>query len=207
MDFVLPAFQIERAKTNFGSPYRTGPKTRGRRPQLSLMDLIGVALWYLKTRCTAYRLCPVFGIVPSTAYDCIDYAMEVLLKVVKDKSRTEFEVRWPSAAEMDASNQILKRNHACGELLEGLFGVMDGGRMPCADYIDVDTQNAYYEGYSQNVEVTNLFVWNCFGEIIHAGLNFPGSWHDSRIAFMYHSRKIPCGCVAPQKAQLGIGTN
>ncbi len=56
--------------------------------------------------------------------------------------------------------------------------------MLCADYTDVDTQNAYYEGYTQNVEVTNLFVWNLFGEIIHAGLNFPSSWHDSKIAFL-----------------------
>eukprot|EP00171_Calliarthron_tuberculosum_P023445 IDg23445t1 len=57
---------------------------------------------------------------------------------------------------MDASNEILKRNCACGGLLEDVFGVMDRGSMPCSDYIDIDTQNYYYEGYTQNVEVTNL---------------------------------------------------
>ncbi len=117
-------------------------------PQLSSIDLIGLALWYLKTLCAANRLCPVFGVVPSSVYVWIDYAMEVLLKVVKDKSKSEFEVRWPSVAEMEESNAILKRNRACGMLLEGVFAVMDGGRMPCADYTDVDTQNAYYNTHS-----------------------------------------------------------
>lgn len=41
-------------------------------------------------------------------------------------------------------------------------------------------QNAYYEGYTGNVEVTNLFVFNFLGEVIHAAVK-PGSWHDSRM--------------------------
>eukprot|EP00171_Calliarthron_tuberculosum_P021614 IDg21614t1 len=35
----------------------------------------------------------------------------------------------------------------------------------------------------------NLFVWNFFGEIVFAGTNYPGSWHDSRLASasgLYH---------------------
>ena len=54
--------------------------------------------------------------------------------------------------------------------------------MPCADYTDQDLQNAYYEGYTQSVEVTNLFVWNFYEEIIHAAVNYPGSWHDTKLA-------------------------
>jgi len=54
--------------------------------------------------------------------------------------------------------------------------------MPCADYIDTDLQNAFFEGFTQGVEVTNLFVWNFYGELIHAAINYPGSWHDSKLA-------------------------
>lgn len=32
------------------------------------------------------------------------------------------------------------------------------------------------------MEVATLFVWNFFGEIIHSGLNFPGSWHNRKLA-------------------------
>lgn len=53
--------------------------------------------------------------------------------------------------------------------------------MPCAYYTNPDLQNVYWEGFTQENEVTNLFVWNLFGECIHAAVNFPGSWHDSKI--------------------------
>ena len=63
--------------------------------------------------------------------------------------------------------------------------------MPCAEYLDGDLQNAYFEGYTQKVEVTNLFVWNFYGELIHAAINFPGSWHDTKLASvsgLYHPK-------------------
>ncbi len=53
--------------------------------------------------------------------------------------------------------------------------------MPCVCYGDDDIQNAFWEGFTQQHEVTNLLVWNFFGEIIFAALNFPGSWHDSKL--------------------------
>lgn len=33
------------------------------------------------------------------------------------------------------------------------------------------------------MEVTNLFVWNFKGEVFHEGINFPGSWPDSKLAY------------------------
>ena len=74
-----------------------------------------------------------------------------------------------------------------------------GERMPCATCTDRDVQNAYWEGFTQCDEVINLFVWNLVEEIIHAAVNFPGSWHYSRFAaasgFYYQklSHKTPCG--------------
>lgn len=179
---ILPHFEFERLRFNYGSPYRRGPKTRGRRLHISSIDLLGMVLWYIKTSGTQYELCPNFGLVPSSVGVWLDYAMEVLIRTVKKRDRKDFEVRWPSPEEMHASAELLRRNRGNGFLLNGVFAVVDGGRMPCADYINRDLQNAYYEGYTQKVEVTNLFVWNFFGEIIHAAVNYPGSWHDSKLA-------------------------
>lgn len=53
--------------------------------------------------------------------------------------------------------------------------------LPCADYTDVDLQNAYYEGCISSEEVNNLLVFNFKGEIIHAAINFPERWHYSRL--------------------------
>ena len=114
----------------------------------------------------------------------MDYSFEVLCRVVKRKSRKEFEVRWPNIEEMRASAALLEQNRIHWMLLQGVFRITDGGRMPCADYTDLDPQNVYFEGLTQNVEVTNLFVWNFFGEIIYASVNYPGSWHDTKLAGM-----------------------
>ena len=88
----------------------------------------------------------------------------------KTESRKESEIRWPTVEEMKASSALLERNRVYGSLLKGVFAVSDGGRMRCADYTDTNLHNAYFEGYTQNMEVTNLFVGNFFGEIVHAAI-------------------------------------
>ena len=179
---LLPYFEKERIAYNFGSPFRKGPKTRGRNPLLCSVDLLGMALWYLKTKGTLYSLCPIFGVTDSTIGVWMDYALEVLKRVVCNRSRTEFEIRWPTHDEMKLSAALLEKNRVSGHWLKGVFAITDGGRMPCADYIDQDLQNAYFEGFTQGVEVMNLFVFNFFGELIHAAVNYPGSWHDTKLA-------------------------
>ena len=184
LDTLLPLFDIERQSCNYGSPYRKGPKTRGRNPQLRSVDLLAMSLSNVKTKSTMFSLCPVFGIVPSSIGVWMDYSLQVLCRVVKRKSRKDFEVRWPNIEEMRASAALLEQNRIHGRLLQGVFGITDGGRMPCADYTDLDLQNAHFEGFTQNVEVTNLFLWSFFGEIIQAAVNYPGSWQDTKLAGM-----------------------
>lgn len=67
-------------------------------------------------------------------------------------------------------------------MLKGLFAVTDRSRFKFQNYGDLNLQNAYYEGYTQSKEVANLFVFKFFGEIILAGVNHPGSWHDKKLA-------------------------
>lgn len=43
-------------------------------------------------------------------------------------------------------------------------------------------QNVYFERFTQGVEVTNLFVWNFYSEIIHASFNVLGSCHTTNLA-------------------------
>ena len=170
------------AITNFGSPCRTGNSRCGRKPILRSVDLLGLALWFLKSCDPPYKLCLIFGVIPSTLYCWLNYALEVLYRLVQNKNIADFEIRWPSPAEMKSSCQLLESNRQNGFLLKGVFAVVDGARMPWATYADPKLQNAYWEGFTQGHEVTNLLVWNFYGEIIFAAVNFLGSWHDSRLA-------------------------
>jgi len=188
---ILPLFETARAQVNGGSPYRATRSNRGRRPQLLSIDILGLALYYLKSRDPIYKMCPFFGLVPSSAYVWLDFALEVLKKVVTYDNNKDFEVRWPTPAEMRESAGLLERNRQYGSVLKGVFGILDGARMPCATHGQPLLENAYWEGFTQGHEVTNLFVWNFRGEIIHAAINFPGSWHDSKVAHasgLYHPK-------------------
>lgn len=182
LSILLPLFQAIRPTVNYGSPYRRGPKLSGRKCGLDSVDILGLVLCYLKSSARQMSLCPMFGLVPSSLQIWVDYGMEVLSKVFKDKHNGHFNVEWPDESAMKASSDNLVKNRPNGRLLKGIFAVVDGGRLPCADYNDVNVQNAFYESYTCNVEVTNIFVFNFFGEVIHAGVNYPGSWHDSKLA-------------------------
>ncbi len=93
-----------------------------------------------------YQLCPVFGVVQTTLSVWLDYALEVLLRVVSSKHNTPVEIRWPTCTEMQASASLLQNNRPLGALLTDVFAMTDGARMPCAEFTDVDVQNAYFEG-------------------------------------------------------------
>lgn len=58
---------------------------------------------------------------------------------------------------------------------------MDGGRLLCAHCEHPDVQNAYLDGYTASVEVKSILIFNLFGEIIQAALNFTGILHDNKL--------------------------
>lgn len=91
---LLPLFETKRASVNYGGPCKRNETKRGRRPQLSSIYLIGLALWYLNGSDSIYHLCPIFGIIPSTAYIRVDYALEVLYRALCKNIVPDFEVRW-----------------------------------------------------------------------------------------------------------------
>ena len=88
----------------------------------------------------------------------MDYSLKVFCRAVKQKKRKSFEVSWPNIEEMRASTALLEQNRIQSRLFQGVFGITDGGRMPCADFKDLNLQNAYFQGFTQNVKITNFFV-------------------------------------------------
>lgn len=180
-DKLLPVFETERQKYKFGSPYWNGPKKTGRSCSINTEDILGLVLWCLKSSARRRQLCPIFGLVPTSVNVWFDYGLTVLYRTLKVMH--DARITWPTVEEMKESTQLLQENREFGHLLKGVFAVVDGGRMPCADYNDPDLQNAYYEGYTCSVEVTNLFVFNFMGELIHAAINYPASWHDDKLAY------------------------
>lgn len=182
LDVLLLLFEEKRNGYNFVSLFRKGPKTRSRRSLLKFIDLLGISLWYLKSRETLYSLCSNFEVIDSTIGAWLEHGQEVLRQVVCDQHNPSFERRWSTFEEMKQSCSLLDSDRVNEQHLKGIFAVTDGGRMPCADSKDNNMQNAYIEGFTQGVDVTNLLGYNFFGKLIHTAVNFLGSWHETKLA-------------------------
>lgn len=99
----------------------------------------------------------------------LDFSLEVLLNVAQARDVVEFEIQWTSEDEMHAFSELLLRKCAHGLL----FAEMDGGRMTCAAYNSSELHNYLLERFTQETEVSDIYVWNFFGELVHAGVHFP----------------------------------
>ena len=102
-----------------------------------------MVLWYLKGQNCLYRLCPIFGVVQSTISIWLNYALEVMIRVVQDTENCEFRISWPSTPEIISSANLLHCNSRNRHLFNVIFAVIDGGRVPCVTFGDPYPQNAY----------------------------------------------------------------
>lgn len=144
--------------------------------------MLGLALCVLETQCKAYHLCPVIGIVPSKLSASLDYALNMLLKATRREEVVLINIKLPSVDEQKTSAALPENNKNFGPLLKDLYRITDRGRFKIQKYASYNIQNGYYEGCTEQEEVTDLLVFNLFGEVIPAAINFPGSWHDTKLA-------------------------
>lgn len=79
-------------------------------------------------------------------------------KVTTENSTSDFRIIWLSIPEMEAPEALL-RKRSNGELLRGILSIVDVARMLCANCIDTDTPNTFYNGYTSKVEGNNLLVF------------------------------------------------
>lgn len=178
---LLPKFEAMRATVTFGIPYRNGMKNRGHSPELETIDILGLFFRIVRSFGRQYESCGMFGVGPTTVFLSLDFDIKVLLKKLKDKNVPEFSVNWPFVEDMDASYNLLRLNCENGRLLSNLFEEVNRDRILCAYNTNIKLHNAYYKGYTGNVDVTNVFLFNISGKVIHAGVNYRGSRHDSKV--------------------------
>jgi DDE superfamily endonuclease len=67
-------------------------------------------------------------------------------------------------------------------MLDGVFCVGDGLKLPIQCPNDVLIQNRFYNGWAKGHYISNLLIFGIDGKIIHCVLNAPGSVHDSTLA-------------------------
>lgn len=66
--------------------------------------------------------------------------MKAIAQVCQLRKLDDLRVRWPSPERMEKSTKLLGSNRPSGELILGVFLVMDGARVLWAEYVNTDLQ-------------------------------------------------------------------
>ena len=92
---------------------------------------------------------------------------------------SEARVEFPNASTIFHFASVMHDRYPS---LLGMFGFIDGLRLelhPCAES---DMENAYYNGYTHDHYVSNVFLFTPDGCVSYAITNCPGNWHDSVVS-------------------------
>ncbi|KAJ2984554.1 hypothetical protein HDV02_001047, partial [Globomyces sp. JEL0801] len=65
---------------------------------------------------------------------------------------------------------------------------VDGLKLSVHKSSNLETQNAYYNGWLSGCFVSNVFVFSPTDCIMYAAINKPGSWHDSQVGISVYDR-------------------
>lgn len=99
---LIPLIEFERSSISYGSLYRKDPKSRRRRPQTIQFTSLAWICGILRgvTVCISSSLFSE-SLRRRPAFRW--YSLELFLRVVRKRTNTDFEVRWPNIPEMQQS--------------------------------------------------------------------------------------------------------
>ncbi|CAO3624305.1 unnamed protein product [Mucor hiemalis] len=191
-DSLLDVFEKE-----YPDKCRTGrPRSFDTRMVLALI------LMWLRGTMKQETLCIMFGATPATVSRAKRLGLNTLYKVFTDNKYDErWEIRWPSVEEMGRLNEMVLSNARNNpEVLEGVFGYVDGLHLKIECPVDPNEQNAYYNVWKGDTYVSQVIAFNADGCISFVNFNLPGSWHTAHIARpLYNTNLTSLRCPAPYK--------
>ena len=153
-------------------------KKKGRPPLLDRRDQLGLLLLFLSSKMHYKHICMIFGVIPTTASRTINHMLHLVARRLVRNEHAR--IKFPDEEEMQLFAEMVRRREP---LVDNVIGFVDGVSIPiqCSD--DENEQTAHYNGYYHDTMVNNVFAFAPTGKIIHACINFPGSWHDSSVCF------------------------
>ena len=108
----------------------------------------------------------IFGVPERVIYMSLQRALNVLLYTLENARLAR--VTWPSIRRQRFLAQLVAARHP---LMLGMFAFADGMNLPIFNPGDLDTQNAFYNGWLHGVFASNLLVFAADGCIINFVVN------------------------------------
>jgi hypothetical protein len=124
-----------------------------------------------------YALSLLFGVTCTVLGLFLKFGRRLLLKVLKAEPGAN--VQMPSLGEIEEFKRIIVDRYPT---LVDVFYVMDGLKLPLEASGRYRMQECFYNGWTHDHYVSNVFVFCPSGVIIACSINHPGCMHDSQVA-------------------------
>lgn len=119
---------------------------------------LGLVLHWLSSTMRQVSLQQIFALVPSTVSRYLRFALSILLEVLRWMPHAA--IKWPQGDEfLELSGHVSARH----PLLQGVFGSIDGLKLPCQVSSDIEIENATYNGWLHSHFVSSVIVFSSTG--------------------------------------------
>jgi hypothetical protein len=116
---------------------------------------LGLDLYYLSSCMQESHLQEIFALTPTTCSCYLDFALNILLKVLRQLP--ESCIIWWDGKEFEEDKGVILNHHHC---LAGAIGSIDRLSLPCAVLSDPEVENACYNGWKSGHCISNMFVFS-----------------------------------------------
>ena len=159
--FGLDPRSIDILHRLFDSMYPPPPRT-GRPRQLSSQAVLAATLLWFHTTTKQELIGSIFGVMVATINRAINKGIDILDELFRTVNDRRWRIRWPSTRKMQSFARMIQFREP---MLEGVFGFVDGLNLKIQEPGDVNTQNAYYNGWKSACFASQVIVFTPDGRI------------------------------------------
>jgi hypothetical protein len=149
----------------------------GRSRLLDSVSGLALALAWTRTRGSAMVLQLIFGVTATALSVWLRFARRLIVKVLR--YHPSAIVVLPTDGEVQNFTNAIQQKYPS---LRNCWGAMDGLKLLLQKSGNDEQQNNFYNGWTHDHYVTNLFLFSPDGKIRSAYFNAPGVLHDSTLA-------------------------
>ncbi|CAB9513917.1 expressed unknown protein [Seminavis robusta] len=149
----------------------------GRNRIINASSCLALVLTWYRFRGALFTLQGWFGFTSTHTSVWLRFGRRGLLLLLQNHHWGRVAI--PTDEKIERLKAAVNQRHPA---LVNVYCVADGLKLLFERHDDLDEQSMYYNGWTHDHYITNLFVFSIDGYIIHCILNAPGSMHDSTLA-------------------------
>ena len=156
---------------------RNSTTKKGRQRYLCSISCLALGLAWTRTRGSYMILQIIFGLTHGSLSVWLRFSRRMIVKVLL--THEDAVVRLPTADEATLFATMINQKYP---LITNCWGAMDGLKLTLQQAGNETQQNNFYNGWTHEHFVTNLFLFSPDGKIRCSYFNAPGVLHDSTMA-------------------------